>query len=98
MARMAARHALRREGAAFDGLLAAGRGGIADRACALVIAGYCVVTAILYKQFWTQGDFWTDPDGKGRGLFCDFLKNLSLGAGFAEPICGADAQIDILFP
>ena len=55
--------------------------GIADRAAALVIAGYCAVTALLYKQFWAQGDFWANPDGKGRALFWDFLKNLSLGAG-----------------
>lgn len=57
--------------------------GIADRVCALVLAGYCAATAVLYKQFWAQGDFWTDPEGKGRGLFRDFLKNLSLGAGFS---------------
>ena len=56
--------------------------GIADRACAFVIAGYCAVTAVLFKQFWAQGDFWANPDGKGRTLFWDFLKNLSLGAGF----------------
>jgi putative oxidoreductase len=56
--------------------------GTADRACAFVMAGYCAVTAILWKRFWAQGDFWTDPGGKGRGLFWDFLKNLSLGAGF----------------
>lgn len=54
--------------------------GIADRLCALVIAGYCAVTAILWKRFWAQGDFWSG--GKGRELFWDFLKNLSLGAGF----------------
>lgn len=56
--------------------------GVADRAAALVIAGYCAVTAILYKRFWAQGDFWANSDGKGRGLVWDFLKNLSLGAGF----------------
>ena len=56
--------------------------GIADRAAAFVLAGYCAATAVLYKRFWAQGDFWANPDGKGRGLFWDFLKNLSLGAGF----------------
>jgi putative oxidoreductase len=64
--------------------------GIADRACALVIAGYCAATAVLYKQFWAQGDFWSDPDGKGRTLFWDFLKNLSLGAGFLLIVVGTD--------
>ncbi|MDE0880151.1 MAG: DoxX family membrane protein [Sphingomonas bacterium] len=66
--------------------------GIADRAAALVIAGYCAATAVLYKQFWAQGDFWSDPDGKGRGLFWDFLKNLSLGAGFLLLVVGTDGS------
>ena len=56
--------------------------GIADRLCALVMGGYCAVTAVLWKRFWAQGDFWAGPASKGRGLFWDFLKNLSLGAGF----------------
>ena len=64
--------------------------GVADRACALVIAGYCAATAALYKQFWAQGDFWSDPDGKGRTLLWDFLKNLSLGAGFLLILIGTD--------
>jgi putative oxidoreductase len=64
--------------------------GIADRASAFVIAGYCVTSAILYKQFWAQGDFWSDADGKGRTLLWDFLKNLSLAAGFLLIIIGTD--------
>jgi putative oxidoreductase len=56
--------------------------GIAARAAAGVMAGYCALTAGLYKRFWAQGDFLSDPAGKGRTLFWDFLKNLSLGAGF----------------
>ncbi len=43
--------------------------GTADRACALVIAGYCAATAVLYKRFWAQREFWAAPDGKGRSLF-----------------------------
>ena len=66
--------------------------GIADRAAAFVIAGYCCATAILYKRFWAQGDFWADPDGNGRGLFWDFLKNLSLGAGFLLIVVGTDGS------
>ena len=66
--------------------------GIADRASAFVIAGYCATTAVLYKQFWAQGDFWSDPDGQGRTLFWDFLKNLSLGAGFLLIVIGADGS------
>ncbi|MBA2935206.1 DoxX family membrane protein [Sphingomonas sp. CGMCC 1.13654] len=66
--------------------------GVADRACALILAGYCAATAVLYKQFWAQGDFWANPDGKGRTLFWDFLKNLSLGAGFLLIVVGTDGQ------
>lgn len=62
--------------------------GIADRMCAVIIAGYCATTALLYKQFWAQGDFWSNADGKGRALFWDFLKNLSLGAGFLLLVIG----------
>jgi putative oxidoreductase len=64
--------------------------GIADRACAFIIAGYCAVTAVLYKRFWAQRDFWSDADGKGRSLFWDFLKNLSLGAGFLLLVIGTN--------
>lgn len=66
--------------------------GIADRFCALLIASYCAVTAILYKQFWSPGDFWEKGDGKGRSLFWDFLKNLSLGAGFLLIVVGTDGS------
>jgi putative oxidoreductase len=66
--------------------------GVADRACAFVIAGYCAVTAVLYKPFWAQGDFWSAPDGRGRSLLWDFLKNLSLGAGFLLVVVGLDGS------
>ena len=29
--------------------------GVADRAAALVMAGYCMATALLWKQFWAPG-------------------------------------------
>ncbi len=66
--------------------------GIADRAAAFVVAGYCAATAVLYKQFWKPGDFFADPGGKGRTLFWDFIKNLSLGAGFLLLIVGTDGS------
>jgi putative oxidoreductase len=55
--------------------------GVADRAAAFVLGGYCAVTALLFKQFWTPGDFWHKGDSKARNLFWDFLKNFSLAAG-----------------
>ena len=56
--------------------------GVADRACAFVLAGYCALTALLWKQFWRPGDFWISSTGKARALFWDFWKNLALAAGF----------------
>lgn len=66
--------------------------GIADRAAALVMAAYCASTAILFKRFWEPGDFWSNAAGKGRALFWDCLKNLSLGAGFLLITLGADGS------
>lgn len=56
--------------------------GIADRLAALVMAGYCAMTAVLFKRFWQPGDFFHAGESKGRDLFWDFLKNLSLASGF----------------
>ncbi len=64
--------------------------GTADRAAGLVMAGYCMVTAILWKQFWKPGDFWHRGDSKARDLFWDFLKNFSLAGGFLLLVVGAD--------
>lgn len=54
--------------------------GTYDRLAAFIMGGYCGVTALLWKQFWKPGDFWSG--GKGRDLFWDFFKNVALGAGF----------------
>lgn len=56
--------------------------GVADRAAALVMAGYCMLTALLWKRFWKPGDFWQAGHSRGRDLFWDFLKNFSLAGGF----------------
>lgn len=72
--------------------------GIADRACAFVLAGYCGVTAVVWKQFWRPGDFWADGNGKARGLFWDFWKNLAVAAGFLFVTFGTTASsIDAFF-
>jgi putative oxidoreductase len=65
--------------------------GVADRACAFVLAGYCGVTALLWKQFWKPSDFWSSDSGQGRTLFWDFLKNFALGAGFLLITFGTDS-------
>ena len=64
--------------------------GTADRAAGFVMAGYCMVTALLWKQFWRPGDFWQGGDSKGRTLFWDFLKNFSLAGGFLLLVVGAN--------
>lgn len=66
--------------------------GIADRAAAFVLAGYCGVTALLWKQFWRPGDFWAGSDSRGRGLFWDFLKNFALAGGFLLITFGTGAD------
>ena len=66
--------------------------GVADRMGALILAGYCAATAVLYKRFWAAGDFWSNAHGRSRALFWDFLKNLSLGAGFLLIVVGTDGS------
>lgn len=52
-----------------------------DRLAALVLAGFCVVSALLYHNFWNYPDFWTKGDSKARSHFWDFLKNFGLVGG-----------------
>lgn len=66
--------------------------GIADRLAAFIMAGYCAVTALLFKRFWEPGDFWSAGQSKGRDLFWDFLKNFSLASGFLLIVVGIDGH------
>jgi putative oxidoreductase len=43
--------------------------GVADRLAALVLAAYCIVTALLWKQFWKTPDFRLRGASHGRELF-----------------------------
>jgi len=65
--------------------------GVADRMAALVLAFYCVVTALLWKQFWKLPDFRLQGASRGRDTFWDFLKNLALAGGFLALAFGANA-------
>ena len=65
--------------------------GIADRMAALILAGYCIVTALLWKQFWKTPDFRLRGISRGREMFWDFLKNIALGGGFLALAFGASA-------
>jgi putative oxidoreductase len=52
-----------------------------DRLAAFVLAGFCVVTALLYHNFWAYPDFWAKGDSTARSHFWDFLKNFGLVGG-----------------
>ncbi|MEO6968930.1 MAG: DoxX family protein [Rhodanobacteraceae bacterium] len=60
-----------------------------DRIAAFVLAGFCVVTALLYHQFWSYPDFWKKGESKARTNFWDFLKNFGLVGGLLLIIFGA---------
>lgn len=52
-----------------------------DRLAAFILAGFCVVTALLYHQFWRFPDFWRFRPGEGLEHFWEFLKNFGLVGG-----------------
>jgi putative oxidoreductase len=64
--------------------------GVADRLAAFILAGYCGITALLWKQFWKPGDFWSAGSSRARDLFWDFLKNFSLAGGILLITFGTD--------
>ena len=65
--------------------------GVADRLAAFVLAGYCVATAVLFKQFWKQPDFKLAGKSQGRDVFWDFLKNFAVAGGFLMITVGPNA-------
>jgi putative oxidoreductase len=52
-----------------------------DRFAAFVLAGFCVVTAVLFHQFWRYPEFWRFKEGEGLEHFWEFLKNFGLVGG-----------------
>ena len=52
-----------------------------DRLAAFLLAMYCIVTALLYHNFWAYPDFWTKGESVARTHFWDFLKNLCVAGG-----------------
>jgi putative oxidoreductase len=67
-----------------------------DRLGALLLAGFCVVTAFLYHPFWRGPDFFSPADAsKAREHFWQFLKNFGLAGGLALVIvAGAMAPLE----
>jgi putative oxidoreductase len=52
-----------------------------DRFAAFILAGFCIVTALLFHQFWRFPDFWRFKEGAGLEHFWEFLKNFGLVGG-----------------
>src|SRR5487761_1797025 len=46
--------------------------GFFDRLAAVILAGYCAVTALLWKRFWKTDNFRLKGPSKGRQVFWDF--------------------------
>jgi putative oxidoreductase len=68
-----------------------------DRIAAFLLAGFCVVTAILYHPFWAYPHLLSEPTGKAREHFWQFVKNFGLVGGlllvmFAGPNAGVSAD------
>ena len=66
-----------------------------DGMAAFVLAGYCVITAILYHNFWAYPRFWS-PTSEGYPHLWDFLKNFGLVGGLLLIVLGSDlvAQVE----
>ncbi len=54
--------------------------GFYDGIAAFILAGYCIVTAIVYHAFWTYPRFWS-PQSEGYPHIWDFFKNFGLVGG-----------------
>jgi len=54
--------------------------GFYDGIAAFILAGYCVITAIVYHAFWTYPRFWS-PESEGYSHIWDFFKNFAIVGG-----------------
>lgn len=52
-----------------------------DRLAAFTLGAFCVITAVLFHQFWRFPDFWRFKEGEGLQHFWEFLKNFGLVGG-----------------
>ena len=64
-----------RRAAPGTGLASANRG-----IAAFILAGYCVITGIVYHAFWTYPRFWS-AQSEGYPHIWDFFKNFGLVGG-----------------
>lgn len=61
---------------------------IEARPASLILAFFCIVTAILYHPFWKFPRFWSGNNNEGRSHFWDFLKNFGLAGGLLFIVIG----------
>ena len=59
-----------------------------DRFAAFILAGFCVITAVLFHQFWRYPEFWRFKEGEGLEHFWEFLKNFGLVGGLGLIMLG----------
>ena len=72
-----------------------------DRPAAVLLAGFCAVTAFLYHPFWAYRDFFVESDKSvAREHFWQFLKNFGLIGGLLLVVFAAslDSPRDVLRP
>ena len=55
----------------------------------LVLAAFCVATAILFHPFWNFPGFWSGGNAEGAAHFWDFLKNFGLVGGLLLVVAGS---------
>jgi len=66
--------------------------GVADRLSFLLLATFCVGTALIYKQFWIGDGLAFTAENANLPQLWDFLKNISLAAAFILIGFGSDAE------
>ena len=64
--------------------------GVLDLPAALLLAIYCLATALMFKRFWAAKGSLRQPDSESRTLFWDFFKNISVAGGFLLIVVGSD--------
>ncbi len=72
-----------------------------DRPAAVLLAGFCLVTAFLYHPFWRYHDFFSDDDASvSREHFWQFLKNFGLTGGLLLVVFAGTLErpADVLHP
>ena len=61
---------------------------------AIVLAGYCAITALLYHNFWSYPRFWV-AGGEGAPHVWDFFKNFAIVGGCIFIILGSDVVAEV---